>query len=235
MVLRDGRVGALQRGAGQEQLVGAQRVGVVAAGDEHAEPLAVGVAGAALPRETRKRLRRLLVHLPRRGEDLVLDLVLRPGQDHLVLAARRRAHLPEERHRLLREPRERGHGGAQVARQATQLGLRDETASLAGERHERVERRAGRAYGRACVDDEPAQVREWLPVLSGLVGAKPPYHVPAWLGRLLAGQHVVSMMTEVRGGSNAKAREELGWQPAYSSWRQGFEMVARQSAEKVAA
>jgi nucleoside-diphosphate-sugar epimerase len=46
---------------------------------------------------------------------------------------------------------------------------------------------------------------------------------------------VVSMMTEVRAGSNAKAREELGWRPAYASWREGFAMVARQSAEKVAA
>jgi hypothetical protein len=51
----------------------------------------------------------------------------------------------------------------------------------------------------------------------------------------VAGQHVVSMMTEVRAGSNAKAREELGWRPAYSSWREGFAMVARQSAEKAAA
>jgi len=85
------------------------------------------------------------------------------------------------------------------------------------------------------VDDEPAQVREWLPVLSGILGAKPPYHVPAWLGRLLAGEHMVSMMTQVRAGSNAKARAELGWQPAYASWREGFAMVARQAAEKVAA
>ena len=92
---------------------------------------------------------------------------------------------------------------------------------------------AGSIYN--IVDDEPAQVREWLPVLAGILGARPPFHVPAWLGRLLAGEHVVSMMTEVRGGSNAKARQELGWRPAYSSWREGFAMVARQAAEKVAA
>jgi hypothetical protein len=29
-------------------------------------------------------------------------------------------------------------------------------------------------------------------------------------------------MTEIRGASNAKAKRELGWQPAHSSWRQGF-------------
>jgi nucleoside-diphosphate-sugar epimerase len=93
--------------------------------------------------------------------------------------------------------------------------------------------RPGSIYN--IVDDEPAQVREWLPVLADILGAKPPLHVPAWLGRLLAGQHMVSMMTEVRAGSNAKAKEELGWRPAYSSWREGFAMVARQSAEKAAA
>jgi hypothetical protein len=29
-------------------------------------------------------------------------------------------------------------------------------------------------------------------------------------------------MTEARGASNAKARRELGWRPAWPSWRQGF-------------
>ena len=72
------------------------------------------------------------------------------------------------------------------------------------------------------VDDDPAPVREWLPALAALIGAKPPRHVPAWLARLIAGDHIVSMMTEVRAGSNAKARRELRWRPAHASWRQGF-------------
>jgi len=72
------------------------------------------------------------------------------------------------------------------------------------------------------VDDEPAPVSEWLPVLAASVGAKPPRRVPAWLGRLLAGEAALSMMTEVRGASNAKARRELGWAPAWSTWRDGF-------------
>ena len=72
------------------------------------------------------------------------------------------------------------------------------------------------------VDDEPAQVSEWLPALAGILGAKPPFHIPAWVGRLLAGEHMVSMMTQVRAGSNAKAKQELGWQPAHPSWRQGL-------------
>jgi nucleoside-diphosphate-sugar epimerase len=72
------------------------------------------------------------------------------------------------------------------------------------------------------VDDEPAPVREWLPVLASSLGAKPPRRVPRWLGRLLAGEAATVMMTEVRGASNEKAKRELGWKPRYASWRQGF-------------
>jgi nucleoside-diphosphate-sugar epimerase len=72
------------------------------------------------------------------------------------------------------------------------------------------------------VDDEPAPVREWLPVLASALGAKPPRRVPRWLGRLLAGEAATAMMTEARGASNEKAKRELGWQPRYASWRQGF-------------
>ena len=72
------------------------------------------------------------------------------------------------------------------------------------------------------VDDEPAPVREWLPVLASALAAKPPRRVPRWLGRLLAGETATLMMTEVRGASNEKAKRELGWEPRYASWRQGF-------------
>jgi nucleoside-diphosphate-sugar epimerase len=71
-------------------------------------------------------------------------------------------------------------------------------------------------------DDEPAPVREWLPVLAQSVRAKPPRRVPRWMGRLLAGEAAAVMMTEVRGASNEKAKRELGWRPRYASWRQGF-------------
>jgi nucleoside-diphosphate-sugar epimerase len=72
------------------------------------------------------------------------------------------------------------------------------------------------------VDDEPAPMREWLPVLANALGAKPPRHIPRWLGRLAAGEAATLMMTEVRGASNAKAKRELGWRLRYPSWRQGF-------------
>jgi nucleoside-diphosphate-sugar epimerase len=72
------------------------------------------------------------------------------------------------------------------------------------------------------VDDEPAPVREWLPYLAECAGAKPPRRVPTWLARTLAGEMMVGMMTQGRGFSNAKAKRELGWEPHYASWRQGF-------------
>jgi nucleoside-diphosphate-sugar epimerase len=72
------------------------------------------------------------------------------------------------------------------------------------------------------VDDDPAPVREWLPVLAEALGAKPPRHAPRWLARLFAGEIGVMMGTEVRGASNAKAKRELDWELRYPSWRQGF-------------
>ena len=72
------------------------------------------------------------------------------------------------------------------------------------------------------VDDEPAPAREWLPALADALGAKPPRHVPVWLARLFAGEPGVVMGTEARGASNAKAKRELGWEPRYPSWREGF-------------
>jgi nucleoside-diphosphate-sugar epimerase len=72
------------------------------------------------------------------------------------------------------------------------------------------------------VDDEPARVCEWLPYLAEVVGAKPPRRVPVWLARLAVGEAGVRFMTEARGSSNWKAKRELDWRPAWSSWREGF-------------
>ncbi len=72
------------------------------------------------------------------------------------------------------------------------------------------------------VDSEPAPAAEWLPYLARVAGAKPPLRVPAWVGRLLAGEFIVTWMTSARGSSNAKAIKELGWEPRFASWREGF-------------
>jgi nucleoside-diphosphate-sugar epimerase len=76
------------------------------------------------------------------------------------------------------------------------------------------------------VDDEPAAVSEWLPEVARILGAPAPRHVPAWVGRLAAGEVGVSAMTRIRGASNAKAKRELGFRPRYPSWRDGFRALA---------
>lgn len=72
------------------------------------------------------------------------------------------------------------------------------------------------------VDDEPAPVAVWLPELARAAEAPAPYRLPRWIGRLLVGDAGISMMTEVRGSSNAKAKRVWNWQPKYASWRDGF-------------
>ena len=83
-----------------------------------------------------------------------------------------------------------------------------------------IERGAPGIYN--IVDDDPAEVSEWLPELARVVGAKPPLRLPAWIARFAVGEVGVSMMTRVRGSSNAKAKRTFGWQPSYASWRDGF-------------
>jgi nucleoside-diphosphate-sugar epimerase len=72
------------------------------------------------------------------------------------------------------------------------------------------------------VDDEPAPMREWLPVFADVLGAKRPWRAPGWLAALIAGGAMAAMATQSRGASNAKAKRELGWTLQYPSWRQGF-------------
>jgi nucleoside-diphosphate-sugar epimerase len=72
------------------------------------------------------------------------------------------------------------------------------------------------------VDDEPAPMHEWVPVFCAAVGARKPFRVPVWIARLVAGAAAVASATQLRGANNAKAKRELGWQPGYPSWREGF-------------
>ena len=82
----------------------------------------------------------------------------------------------------------------------------------------------GRIYN--ICDDDPAPAREWLPEVAKAIGAPPPRHLPRWVGRLF-GAHMVVMMCEIRGASNERARRELGWEPAWPSWREGIAALAR--------
>ena len=72
------------------------------------------------------------------------------------------------------------------------------------------------------VDDEPASAAEWMPLYAEALGAKRPPRVPAFVARVIAGDALVRWMLGLRGASNEKIKEELGWSPTYESWRQGF-------------
>ena len=87
-----------------------------------------------------------------------------------------------------------------------------------------VERGAPGVYN--VVDDEPAPQREWVSVYAEAIGAKKPLRVPVWVARLAMGK--IATMADVQAGaSNAKAKRELGWEPRWSSWRQGFREAPR--------
>jgi nucleoside-diphosphate-sugar epimerase len=80
----------------------------------------------------------------------------------------------------------------------------------------------GRPGAYNIVDDEPARVSDWLPAFAAALGAPKPLRAPKLLARLAAGSYGVAVMTSAQGASNALAKAELGWAPAYASWREGF-------------
>ncbi len=83
-----------------------------------------------------------------------------------------------------------------------------------------IERGAPGVYNIA--DDDPALVREWLPIYAAALGAPKPLRVPVLAARALAGRYGVYVMTEQRGASNARVKAELGWAPKERSWREGL-------------
>jgi 2-alkyl-3-oxoalkanoate reductase len=87
-----------------------------------------------------------------------------------------------------------------------------------------VERGAPGVYN--IVDDEPGAMRDWLPVYARAIGAGRPLRVPLWLARMVAGPMAVAVGVQP-GASNAKAKRELGWEPRWHSWREGFSEAPR--------
>jgi nucleoside-diphosphate-sugar epimerase len=87
-----------------------------------------------------------------------------------------------------------------------------------------VERGAPGAYN--VVDDEPAALHDWLPLYAEAIGAPPPRRVPVWLARLVAGKMAAAVNVQP-GASNAKVKRELGWEPRWRSWREGFRAAPR--------
>ena len=67
------------------------------------------------------------------------------------------------------------------------------------------------------VDDDPASAAEWLPVYAEALGTKRPPRVPAFVAHLIAGRALVEWSLKLRGASNEKIKEELGWRPQCES------------------
>jgi 2-alkyl-3-oxoalkanoate reductase len=82
------------------------------------------------------------------------------------------------------------------------------------------------------VDDSPARMSEWLPFAAKLLDAPAPGHMDESSARQKLGDMRVYYMNEQRGASNAKARRELDWQPAFPSWRTGFEALYSKSSRE---
>jgi len=80
---------------------------------------------------------------------------------------------------------------------------------------------AGGLYN--VTDDEPSPMHEWLPFVAGVIGAKPPRHIPVFVARLAAGPHVVHFATTLRGNSNGRFKQTFAWAPSHPSWREGFQ------------
>ena len=72
-------------------------------------------------------------------------------------------------------------------------------------------------------DDEPAPMHEWVPFVAGVIGAKPPRHLPVLIARLATGPHVVHFATTLRGNNNDRFKQTFAWSPSYPSWREGFQ------------
>lgn len=81
------------------------------------------------------------------------------------------------------------------------------------------------------IDDEPAQMKLWLPYLSDMIGAPEPKRVPKLVARFAVGSWGVAYMTQLRGADNARAKRLLKWQPKFSSWRTGFAAELTQATE----
>ena len=75
------------------------------------------------------------------------------------------------------------------------------------------------------VDDVPAPTSEWMPLVAGLLGARPPRHIPEAIARVGPGRFLAYLMCDQPAVSNRRARSELGWSPRYPDWHEGLPAV----------
>jgi nucleoside-diphosphate-sugar epimerase len=80
-------------------------------------------------------------------------------------------------------------------------------------------------------DDEPVRMAECLDWLASHLHAHPPKSVPAFLAKMALGADAVDILTSSRRIANTKAKQDLGWQPRYPTFREEFVREQRPSAE----
>jgi nucleoside-diphosphate-sugar epimerase len=85
--------------------------------------------------------------------------------------------------------------------------------------------RAGQAYN--IVDDEPVRWADYLDAIAADLKVRRPWRMPSPILRAIP--YLGTLMTMSMRVSNAKARRELGWAPAVSTYREGIPLVARAS------
>lgn len=78
------------------------------------------------------------------------------------------------------------------------------------------------------VDDRPIRYYEFVALTAEALGVGPPRHVPVWLARLSAGGDPVRAVVRSARSSNARIKNELGWEPRYPAAHEGVpDAVAR--------
>jgi len=81
------------------------------------------------------------------------------------------------------------------------------------------------------VDDRPLRYYEFVALTAQALGVGTPRHVPIWLARLVAGGDPVRAVTRSARSSNARIKNELGWEPRYPAAHEGVpDAVARLAA-----
>ncbi len=74
-------------------------------------------------------------------------------------------------------------------------------------------------------DDVPAPASEWMPLVAGLLGVKPPRRVPEALVRVGAGKFLAYLLCDQPAVSSQRARTELGWTLRHPDWHDGLTAV----------
>lgn len=77
----------------------------------------------------------------------------------------------------------------------------------------------GTAYN--VVDDEPCSWTRMIAATAEAFGTPQPRSLPGWVLRLAAPYAASMVLDTAMRVSNAKAKEALGWQPEYTSYREG--------------